>query len=147
MSCAITAYHVRNPNALFHYVYGRLIQLSTASTMHYFWISSPFFSEANGYKTLPIRTLHSANSELLSKLSALQFQVAFGPCRTCPWHLNKSFEWATMMIGFNEKPKNVNQNMTMNRSYPAPFLTTSTPIENPEPQLSIYTNLVKNESM
>jgi len=44
----------------------------------------------------------------------------------------------------NEKPKSANQNMTMNRPYTAPFLTSLALIGSPESQLSIVAKLVKN---
>ena len=50
-------------------------------------------------------------------------------------------------MNYNEKSKNGNQNMTMNRPYTAPFLTSLTPIDSPEPQLSIGGKLVKNEAV
>ena len=49
-----------------------------------------------------------------------------------------------MIMGYNEKPKNGNQNMPTNRPYIASFLTSLAPIDSPESQLLIGAKLVKN---
>ena len=49
------------------------------------------------------------------------------------------------MIGYNEKPKNTNQNMVANRPFTASFLINLAPIDSAGSQLSIGANLVKND--
>ncbi len=47
-------------------------------------------------------------------------------------------------MGHNEKSNNVNQNMSTNRPYIAPFLASLAPIDSPGSQLSNDAKLAKN---